>query len=144
MTPPEPSRPEAADHEASAAIDLDPTLQVAIDRLYQLTLYGRWLMVGGLWLTVGTASLWGLSYPLTLLRHYFTWSAVRYGLAANPLPAIGLGLCIGLTLAVLLWQSRNILFGLPAVEKTRLKKAVVHIKQQGQTHPLWKWVWQEV
>ena len=140
ITPPDPPTPE----DNSPPSDLDPTLQTAIDRLYRLTVYGRWLLVSGLWLTIGAASLWGLRYPITLLQEHFTWSALRYGLVSNTLPAIGLGLCIGLTLAVLLWQSRNIIWDLPETEKTRLKKAVAQIKQQGETHPLWKWVWKEL
>jgi hypothetical protein len=141
MIPPAEPPDSEPDAKADAAIALDPALQTAIDRLYRLTIYGRWLTVTGLWLTVGAASLWGLRYPITLLQQHFTWSAVRYGLANNPIPAIGLGLCIGLTLAILLWQSRNIVFGLHPSEQTRLHKAVTQIQQQGQTHPLWKWVW---
>lgn len=139
MIPPEPSTAKSPDE----AIDLDQVEQ-AIARLHRLTVYSRWLLVGGLWLTIGTLSLWGLRYPISLLQEHFTWATVRYGLANNALAAIGLGLCVGLTLAVLLWQSRNILFGLPAVEQAWLKKSVAQIKHQGETHPLWKWVWQKV
>ncbi len=139
MTPPDPPTTEAVGNAA----ELDPTFQQALTRLYQLTVYSRWLLVSGLWLTLGTASLWALRYPIALLQEHFTWSAIRYGLASNPLPAIGIGTCIGLTLAVLLWQSRNILFGLTPAEQTHLNKIVAKIKQQGQTHPLWKWVWGE-
>ena len=35
----------------------DPRLQAEVQRLYQLTLYGRWLVIGGLWLTVGELQL---------------------------------------------------------------------------------------
>jgi hypothetical protein len=137
MTPPKPPPTVATGH----ANELDPSFQQATARLYQLTVYGRWLLVSALWLTLGAASLWGLRYPITLLQDHFTWSALRYGLADNTLPAIGIGICIGLTLAILFWQSRNILFGLPDIEQARLYKTVAQIKQQGQTHPLWKWVW---
>jgi hypothetical protein len=45
-----------------------------------------------------------------------------------------------MTTGVLIWQSRNILLGIPEGEKQRLEKQVCRIRQQGQTHPLWKWV----
>ena len=137
LIPPEPPTTEEAEDA------LDPTFQTAMTRLYRVTVYGRWLLVSGLWLTVGVASLWGLRYPISLLQEHFTWSAVRYGLVDNTLAAIGLGICCGITLAVLFWQSRNILFGLPQTEQSHLKKTVAQIKQQGATHPLWKWVWRE-
>lgn len=119
---------------------MDETFQHDLERLHQLTVCGRWAIVGILWLTVGSASLWGLRYPISLLRDYFTWSAVRYGLAFHPLPAVGLAFCIGMTLSVLVWQSRNILVGLPTREAERLKRQVYQIRQQGPSHPLWKWL----
>ncbi len=118
----------------------DPKFRSAVQRLHRVTIYGRWLFVLGLWLTVGSFSLWGLRYPISLLRDYFTWAALRYGLAYHPIAAIGLGLCIGMTVSVLVWQSRNILFGLPRAEQQRLEKMVLKIHQQGVSHPLWRWV----
>lgn len=119
---------------------IDPKLRSAVQRLHQVTVYGRWLVVLGLWLTVGSFSLWGLRYPISLMRDYFTWAALRYGLVYHPISAIGLGLCIGMTISVLVWQSRNILFGLPPAEQQRLEKMVLRIHQQGVSHPLWRWV----
>nr|WP_199329561.1 hypothetical protein [Coleofasciculus sp. FACHB-1120] len=107
-----------------------------------MTVYGRWLVAGLLWITIGPLSLWGLRYPISLLKEYFTWAAVRYGLYYNPLPALGLALCIGMTASVLVWQSRNILLGIPSRERHRLEQQVYRIRQQGQSHPLWKWVCQ--
>jgi len=46
------------------------------------------------------------------------------------------------TTSVLVWQSRNILWGLPLAEQEKLKKQVYRIRQQGSSHPLWKWVCQ--
>jgi hypothetical protein len=125
----------------SSEMAIDPNFQAAITRLYRLTVYGRWLVVVGLWLTVGIASLWALRYPIGLLREYFTWATVRYGLIHTPIAALGLGLCFGMTAAVLFWQTRNIVWGLPQTEHDRLGKAVAKINQQGVTHPLWQWVW---
>jgi hypothetical protein len=109
-------------------------------RLHQLTVCGRWLTVGALWLCVGSISLWALRPEVELWREYFTWAAVRYGLAYNPFPAFGLALCIGMTVTVLIWQSRNILFGISDRQAKRLEKQVLKIRQQGASHPLWKWV----
>lgn len=120
--------------------DLDPLFKIQVQRLHQLTVYGRWLVVTILWLTVAPLSLWGWRYELSLLRSHFTWTALRYGIVYNRLPAMGLGLCIGMTTGVLVWQSRNILWGLPPQEQRRLEQQVHRICQQGSSHPLWKWV----
>ncbi len=72
---------------------------------------------------------------------YFSWSAIRYGLIFHPWAAAGLGLCIGMTLSVLIWQSRNSLWGLPEAEQQQLQKRVLKIQHQGVSHPLWKWVY---
>ena len=116
----------------------DPRLQAEVQRLYQLTLYGRWLVIGGLWLTVGSFSLWSLRDSIQQWFEYFTWAAVRYAFAFNRLAAVGLGVCIGTTFAVLLSQSRVILWGLPAHEHQRLSQQVMRIRVQGSTHPLWQ------
>ncbi|AFZ30844.1 hypothetical protein Glo7428_2332 [Gloeocapsa sp. PCC 7428] len=118
----------------------DTTFKQQVEKLHQLTVYGRWLFVGILWLTIGLLSLWGLREEIALWRQYFTWVAVRYGLYYNPIPTLGLAICIGMTLSVLIWQSRNILWGIPSQEKRRLEQQVHRIRQQGATHPLWKWV----
>lgn len=118
----------------------DVTFRQEVDRLHQLTVVGRWAVVIVLWLTVGTLSLWGLRYPISLMFDYFTWSAVRYGLAFHRLAAVGLGICVGTTVAVLLWQTRNILVGLPLRDKQKLKQQVWRIRQQGPGHPLWRFV----
>lgn len=132
MTPPQPRHLKASKQPSSFAAE--------VERLHQLTVWGRWLVVVCLWLTVGTLSLWVLRAEVALLRQYFTWTAVRYGLAYHPLAAIGLGLCFGLTIATLVWQSRNILWGLPRPERHRLIQQIRRIRRQGSSHPLWQWV----
>jgi hypothetical protein len=84
--------------------------------------------------------LWGWHYELSLLRSHFTWAALRYSIAYNRLPALGLAFCIGMTVAVLVWQSRNILFGISRQEQRRLEQQVRRICRQGASHPLWKWI----
>jgi hypothetical protein len=118
----------------------DASFLEQVQRLHQLTVYGRWLFVSCLWLIISPACLWDLRSEIALWQQYFTWVAVRYGLFYHPLSTLGLGLCIGMTAAILVWQSRNILLGLPQEEKQRLEKQVFHIRQQGPTHPLWKWI----
>ena len=137
MEQPEPHLPGTSETELA---DLDPTFKMQVQRLHSLTVYARWLIVGILWISVGSWSLWGLRYPISLMQEYFTWAAVRYGLMFHLLPAVGLFLCIGMTTSVLVWQSRNILFGIPPDEQRRLEKQVYRIRQQGSSHPLWKWV----
>lgn len=123
-------------------VNLDPTFKQQVQRLHQLTVYGRWLFVTLLWTTIAPLSLWGLRSEIALWRQYFTWVAVRYGLYYNPLPTLGLAFCIGMNVSVLVWQSRNILLGLPRQEERRLEQHVRRIRQQGPSHPLWKWVCQ--
>jgi hypothetical protein len=113
-----------------------------VQKLHRLTVYGRWLFVGFLWLTIAPWCLWSLREEIALWRQYFTWVAVRYGLYFHPFATLGLAFCIGMTVAVLVWQSRNILFGLPQQDKERLEKQVFRIRQQGPSHPLWKWICQ--
>ena len=118
----------------------DSTFQSQVQRLHRLTVYSRWLVVGLLWANIGSLSLWTLRSEIALWQSHFTWVAVRYSLAYNPLPALGLSICIGMTLSVLVWQSRNILLGMPHNEQKHLEERVLHIRRQGSTHPLWKWI----
>jgi hypothetical protein len=96
-----------------------PTQPQILQRLHRLTVYGRWLVVLLSWLTVGSLSLWQLRFRIQLLMDSFTWVGVRYGLAYHQGAALGLFVCIGMTLAVLVWHSRNLLFGLPKEEQLR-------------------------
>lgn len=125
---------------ANETSNLDPTFQRAVQRLHYLTVYSRWIVVSLLWLSVGALSIWGMRDEISLWLEHFTWIAVLYGLRYNPLPTLGLCLCISMTLSVLIWQSRNILLGMPRAEKHRLEVQVLRIRAAGQTHPLWKWV----
>ncbi|MDJ0723586.1 MAG: hypothetical protein QNJ38_00575 [Prochloraceae cyanobacterium] len=119
---------------------LDRKFKSEIKKLHQLTVYGRWLFVLGCWLTLGTAGIWGLRQEFSLWLEDFTWIAVRYGLYYNRFSSICLATCIGVTAAVLTWQSRNILQGIPQKEIYRLKQQVKKIRATGPAHPLWKWV----
>lgn len=97
-----------------------------------------WRMCLALWLSVGTLSLWWLRPELQELREYFTWAAVRAMIIFNRPAAIGLTLCVGLTMALLYAESRHILWGLSKGEKSRLTTQLNKIRAQGSSHPQWK------
>ena len=118
----------------------DPSFAKQVQKLHQLQVYSRWLFVGFLWLTVVPVCVWDLRSEIALWRQYFTWVAVRYGLYYHPLATLGLYFCLGITLAVLIWQSRNTLLGLQQQGKQRLEQQICRIRQQGPSHPLWRWV----
>lgn len=83
-----------------------------------------WFFTLGLWLTIGVASIWALRETWQQLSAYFTWAAIRYGLAFNRLAAVGLGLCLGLTVALLVKEARFIVFGLTRKERDDLHRAL--------------------
>ncbi|MEO1095798.1 MAG: hypothetical protein AAFX01_12960 [Cyanobacteria bacterium J06638_28] len=87
-------------------------------------MWRRCLVTLGLWLTVGALSLWSLRRTFHQLADYFTWAAVKYGLAFNRPAAIGLGLCVGLTVSLLLKESRFLLFGLTDKERKMLERSI--------------------
>lgn len=115
----------------------------ALEKLRVIILRRWWVINGLLWLVVGSLSLWSLRPEIALLRQYFTWAAVRIGLAYNRPAALGLGLCVGLTVALLLAESRYLLFGLTTVEQQRLEKLLHRIEAQGAAHPLWRQLHQD-
>lgn len=109
-------------------------------RLHRLTVCARWGVVVLLWLGAGLPSLWSLRGEIALWREYFTWVAVWYALRSNFAASLGLGLSVGWMLSVLVWQSRNILWGLPRRERQQLERQVWRIRASGSRHPLWRWV----
>lgn len=121
----------------------DLTFKQEVERLHQFSVYSRWLVVSILWLTVGLLGLWHLRSVISLLMQNFTWAAVRYGIIYNLLPALGLAFCLSMTIAVLVWQSRNILLGRPHREQHRLEQQVLRIRKQGPSHPLWQQICQK-
>ncbi len=120
----------------------DPRFEQEVQRLHEYTVAARWVVVLLLWLTVGSFSLWALRDDIRLLSEYFTWASLRYALSMryNPIPALGLTFTVSMTVAVLVWQSRNILFGMPQSERSRLEQQLLQIRQQGPSHPLYSWI----
>lgn len=62
---------------------IDPEMKQAMERLHQLTVWGRWAVVTGLWLTVGSWSLWQMRKVWEVAWEYFTWSAIRVGILST-------------------------------------------------------------
>ena len=118
-------------------MDLDHSQKKQLQQLRTILWRRWWLTVLGLWLAVGSLRLWNLRPEIILLRQYFTWTALRYGLLYHRLVALGLGLCLGLTVALLLAESRYLLFGLAKEEQQRLETWLQRINRQGPRHPLW-------
>ncbi len=114
--------------------------QYQVTKLYQLTVYARWLFILICWLTLGIYGIWGLRAEIALWLDYFTWAAVYYGLQFNFIPTLCLIICVAVTISVLVWQSRNLLWGLPLPEQRRLEKQVRKIMATGKKHPLWQWI----
>ncbi len=111
-----------------------------VAKLHQITVYGRWLFVLVSWLTLGSYALWNLRAEISLWLDYFTWAALYYGFHFNFVPTLCLSFCVGVTISVLIWQSRNIIWGLPEDEQRQLARKVEKIQAQGKKHPLWKWI----
>ena len=117
-----------------------PDFKRKVDRLHRLTVCGRWLFVLVSWLTLGIYALWNLKEEIALWFDYFTWAAVYYGFHFNLIPTLCLAFCVGSTVSVLVWQSRNIIWGLPASERRQLERQVEKIMAKGKKHPLWRWI----
>lgn len=109
-----------------------------LEALRQAMMRTWWWICLALWLSVGILSLWWLRSEFQELREYFTWAAVRAMVVFNRPAAIGLGLCFGLTLALLYAESRHLLWGLSKGEKSRLSAQLSKIHAQGSSHPQWK------
>jgi hypothetical protein len=129
-----------SDHSDSVS---EPLLDRQVQRLIEVQTYLRWIFDGFLWLTVGTASIWALRSDIEQWIASFTWVAVRMSVIYNRLPMLGLGLCVGMTLATLIWQSSIILWGVNQRERRSLINQVKSIKAKGKSHLLWRWVCEE-
>lgn len=111
-----------------------------MQRLHQLRVISRWGVVILSWLVTLPLLLERLQEEITLMQSHFTLASIRYALIFNLDCAIALGWCVGITTAVLLWQSGNILFGFSLQYRQQLEKQVRRIRRQGKSHPLWRWV----
>ncbi|EDX85307.1 hypothetical protein S7335_3006 [Synechococcus sp. PCC 7335] len=97
-----------------------------------------WRICLFLWLTVGLGCLWWVRDDLIEISEYFTWAAVRSIFLYSRLAGIGIALCVGVTFALLVSESRQILWGLSADERSRLGAQLDRIHEQGKSHPQWQ------
>ncbi|MBR8829945.1 MAG: hypothetical protein N5P05_000513 [Chroococcopsis gigantea SAG 12.99] len=118
-------------------------LKARTERLHQLRVYGRWGLVLLSWLVIVPWSLWALREDISLLKTYFTWASLRYTIIYNFWPVAGLAYCLAITVSSLLWQGRNIIWGIPAKERQQLENGVERIQRAGPSHPLWRWIIQK-
>ena len=130
--------PEELSEESSENTLGDKEVSQAIEALRQQMMRDWWRVCLVLWLTVGLLSVWWLRSQLQELIEYFTWAAVRATIHFERLPSVGLISCFALTFGLLLSESRQILFGLSAEERSRLLTKLNKINQQGSSHPQWK------
>ncbi|MGB3199801.1 MAG: hypothetical protein WBA99_02795 [Nodosilinea sp.] len=121
----------------------NPSYPAPLVRLRAIMLRRWWTVTGLLWLTVVPLSLWSLRPEIAQLREYFTWSTVRLGLAYNRPAALGLGLCVGLPVALLVAESRYILWGMTREERRRLERRRDRIVAEGPSHPLWRQIFRD-
>jgi len=121
---------------------MDINLERQMRRLYKLSIYRRWLFIVSCWLSLGLFGLWGLRESIALGLEHFTWALVRYSVIFSPIPSLCVGFCVSVTVAALVWQSRNILFGFSPQHRKRLEVQVMKIRTMGKRHPLWKQVCQ--
>ncbi len=129
--------------QQQASTMTDALLERQVQRLVTVQTYLRWLFDLFLWLTLGAASIWALRSDIELWIATFTWAAVRVTLMYNRLPMLGIGLCVAMTLATLVWQSSIIIWGINPREKRSLLQQIDKIKQKGRNHWLWRWVCEE-
>ncbi len=121
----------------------DEELKAQTWRLHRLGVYGRWALVLFSWLVIVPLSLWNLREEIYLLRTYFTWTGLRYAIVYNFWPSLGLTYCLAITTSSLVWQSKNIIWGISPREKQRLENQIRQIQLKGPRHPLWRWVIQK-
>ncbi|CAN1213075.1 hypothetical protein TUMEXPCC7403_22920 [Tumidithrix helvetica PCC 7403] len=119
---------------------LERQIESQVERLIDVQTWGRWLFNLCLWLTIGSASIWSLRFDIAIWIEYFTWAAVRSSMQSHRLAFLGITFCVAMTLATLVWQSSQILWGISNREKRSLIRQVQKIQQQGKAHPLWRWV----
>lgn len=123
-------------------VEVNGDLERQVQKLYQFSLFRRWLFVCLCWLTLAPFGLWELREQISLGLEYFTWAVARYSVIYYPVPSLCLGFCIATTAAVLVGQSFHLLFGFSPQYRKRLERKVLRIRATGRDHPLWKRVCQ--
>ncbi len=119
--------------------DSDQSIQRAeeLEALRQDMMRTWWRTCLALWLTIGLGCLWWVRRDLIEISEYFTWAAVQSIFLYNRLAGMGIALCIGVTFALLVSESRQILWGMSVDERSRLSAQLDRIHEQGSSHPQW-------
>jgi hypothetical protein len=113
-----------------------------IEKLHQLTIYGRWILVAISWVFILPWALWDLRETISLCQEYCTWSAIRSGMEFNPWAALGVTFCVAFATSVLVWQSSYILRGgLSDKEKYYFTEKIKKIRLKGKDYWLYKLIY---
>lgn len=116
-----------------------------IERLFRLNIYGRWILVALSWLLIFPWGLWQMRETIFLCYEKCTWATIRIGMEFTPWGALAISFCIAFTTSVLVWQSIYILRGgLSPRQKYYLSQQVEKIKNQGEKHWLYFWLYPKV
>lgn len=110
-----------------------------IERLHQLTVYGRWICVAISWIFILPWALWQLRETISLCQEYCTWAAIRVAMEFDSWATVGLIFCFAFATSVLVWQSSYILRGeLSPKEKYYFTEKIHKIKKKGKNYWLYK------
>jgi hypothetical protein len=122
-------------------LENDPILEQQVEKLYNVSIYSRWLFVLICWLTLVPWGLWQFRDTIALCQEYCTWAAVRIGIESHLQAGFIVTFVIAFTTSVLVLQSYHILKGgLSDKEKYYLAEKVKKIRQQGDKNILWRWL----
>jgi len=115
-----------------------PAREQEIEALRQNMMKTWWLICLGCWIVIGLPCLWWIRADLIEIAEYFTWAAVRSIFLFQRVAGTGVAFCIAVTFALLVSESRQIIWGISPEERTRLVNNLDRIHAQGPTHPQWK------
>ncbi len=112
-----------------------------IEKLYQLKIYGRWIVVITSWILILPWALWQFRETIFLCQERCTWATIRVGIEFTPLASLAIAFCFGFATSVLVWQSVHILNGgLSEREKYYLRQEVLKIRQKGESHWFYRYL----
>jgi len=113
-----------------------------IEKLYQLKIYGRWIVVIIAWILILPWALWQFRETISLCQERCTWATIRVGIEFTPLASLGIAFCLGFATSVLVKQSVHILNGgLSEKEKYYLSQEVLKIRQKGESYWLYRYLY---
>jgi len=121
--------------------DIQEVTAKEINRLYELKIYGRWIVVITTWILLLPWALWQFRETISLCQERCTWATIRIGIEFTPFASLGIAFCLGFATSVLVKQSVHILKGgLSEKEKYYLSQEVLKIRQKGKSHWLYNYL----